>query len=70
MDSSLWFYTINLGWSIVYMEGSQTIISKFNLFISQQVVFIILANSVDFDGMLHYVKLSKMFLLKKISFYP
>ena len=28
MDSSFWFDTINLGWSIVYIEGTQVITSK------------------------------------------
>ena len=30
MDSSFWFDTINLGWPIVYNEGSYVIISKQN----------------------------------------
>ena len=30
IDSSFWFDTVNLGWSIVYIEESQVIISKFN----------------------------------------
>ena len=28
MDSSFWFDIINFGWSTVYIEGSQVIISK------------------------------------------
>ena len=28
MDSSFWFDTIHLGWSIVYFEGSQGFITK------------------------------------------
>ena len=28
MDSSFWFDIINLGWSIVYIERSQVVISK------------------------------------------
>ena len=28
IDSSFWFYTVHLGWSTVYLEGSQVIISK------------------------------------------
>ena len=28
MDYSFWFATLNLGWSIVYIEGSQVIIYK------------------------------------------
>ena len=27
MDSSYWFYTVDLGWSVVYIEGTQVIIS-------------------------------------------
>ena len=30
MDSSFWFYTINLRWSITYIEGLQVMISKYN----------------------------------------
>ena len=54
MDSSFWFDTINLGWSIVYIEWSHVIISK-NIkigFLSLKIVFV-LANSVDPDDMLH-----------------
>ena len=32
MDSSFWFYTITLGWSFVYIEGSQVIISPQKLY--------------------------------------
>ena len=28
MDSSFWFNTINLGWSIVYIEGAQVVFFK------------------------------------------
>ena len=30
MDSTFWFDTIILGWYILYIEGSQIIISKYN----------------------------------------
>ena len=35
MDSSLLFYIIHFGWSSVYMEGSQVIISKKILYFSE-----------------------------------
>ena len=55
MDSSFWFDTVNLGWSIVNIEGSQVI--KFpNCFSSLKITFV-LANSVDPDEILHYVAL-------------
>ena len=52
MDSSFWFDTIILEWSIVYtcIEGSQVIISNNNVFIFLKIVFV-LANS----EMLHYL---------------
>ena len=46
MDSFVWFDTMNLGWSIVYIEGSQVIISL-------KIAFVI-GNSVDPDEMLLY----------------
>ena len=58
MDSSLWFYTIHLGWSIVYIEGSQAIISKNIVFISLK-IDIVLGNSVDSYEMLHYAAFSQ-----------
>ena len=53
MDYSIWFYTIYLGWSSVYMEGSQVIISK-KYCISLKIEFVV-ANSADPDEMPHYV---------------
>ena len=53
IDSSLWFDTINLGWSCVYIKGSQVIISKW-YFLSFSEYLFILANSVDSDKMGHY----------------
>ena len=44
---------MHLGWSIVYIDGSQVIISKNIVFISMKMDFV-LANSVDPDEMLHY----------------
>ena len=51
MDSSFWFNTISLGWPIVYIEGSQVIISKDCISLK---IFFVLANSVDPGEMLHY----------------
>ena len=50
MDSSFWFETINLGRSIVYIKGSQVIISNKSKFLSLK-VFYVLANGVDLDEM-------------------
>ena len=49
MDSTFWSDAINLGWSIVYTEGSQVKI----VLLSLKIVFVI-ANSVDPDEMPHY----------------
>ena len=52
MDSSFWFDTINLGWSIVYIERPHYEYSfqiKI-LFLSLKIVFV---NSVDTDDMPH-----------------
>ena len=48
MEYSTWYDTINLGWFIVYIEGSQVIISNLNWIFSLMVVLAI-ANSVDRD---------------------
>ena len=55
MDSSLFnmFNTMNLRLSIVSIEGSQVIISKY-FFLPLKIVFV-LANGVDPDEMPHYV---------------
>ena len=50
MDSPFVFYTIHLGWSIVYIEGSQVIISQKNC-ISFSEDWFVLANSADPDEM-------------------
>ena len=54
MEFPLQFDTVKSGWSIVYIEGSQVIISKNILFFSLKVDFV-LANSADPDEMPHYV---------------
>ena len=48
MDSSFWFDAINLGWSIVYIEGSQVILYEQIVFLPLKIVFV-LANNVDPD---------------------
>ena len=53
MDSSFLFETANLGWSIVYIEGSQVIIAKIIVLLSLKIDFVS-ANSADPDVMLHY----------------
>ena len=53
MDSSFWFYTVHLGWSIVYIEGLQVILFKNIIFISLKIDFV-LANSAEPDEMPHY----------------
>ena len=52
MDSSFWFETINLGKSIVYIKGSQVIISKQN-YISFSEDILCLSKHVDPDEMTH-----------------
>ena len=49
MDSSFWFVTINLGWSIVYISRGHRLNSTNKVvFLSLKIVFV-LANSVDPD---------------------
>ena len=52
MEFSIKFDTVKSGWSIVYIEGSQVIIS-INYCISLKIFFVI-ANCVDPDEMQHY----------------
>ena len=52
MDSSVWFDTINFRWSIIYIEGSQVIISNKIVLFSLQIIFVI-AISVDPNEMQH-----------------
>ena len=53
MNYSIRFDTVNLGWFIIYVEGSHVIISKNIVFRSLNVIFV-LANSVDPDEMPYY----------------
>ena len=53
MEFSIKLHTIKSGWSIVYIEGSQAIISKDILWFSLQIKFV-LANSADPDEMPHH----------------
>ena len=53
MDFSFWFFTTNMGWSIVYIAGSQVKISKYIAFLTPKIDFLI-ANSADPDEMLYY----------------
>ena len=54
MKYSLWFDTMNLGWSIVLsIEECQSLISNKIVFFSLKIVFVS-ANSADPDEMLHY----------------
>ena len=70
MDSSFWFETINLGWSIVYIKESQVIISKLIVFLTLKIIFV-LANSADSDEMPHYAAFHLGFhCLPKKAFRP
>ena len=52
MEFSIKLHTIESEWSVVYIEGSQVIISKKNIvFLSLKIDFV-LANSADPDEML------------------
>ena len=55
METSFWFDTIKLGWSIVYtvLRGHRLQFPNKIVFYSQMIVFA-LASSVDPDEMLHY----------------
>ena len=52
MDNSIRCDTIALGWSIVYIEGSQVIFLNIIEFFPLKIVFVF-ANSVDPDEMPH-----------------
>ena len=55
MEFPIKFDTVKSGWSIVYIEGSQVIISKkYTLFLSLKINSV-LANRADPDEMPHYV---------------
>ena len=53
MELPIKFDTVKSGWPIVYIEGSQAIISKNVIFLSLKIDFI-LANSADPDEMSPY----------------
>ena len=54
MEFSIKLHTIETGWLIIYIEGSQVIISKKKfVFLSLKIIFVF-ANSADSDKMLHY----------------
>ena len=48
------FNTINLGWSIIYIKGSQSIISNIIVFLSLKIFLSLIANSADPDEMLQF----------------
>ena len=52
MNSSIWFDTMDLGWFIVHIQGSQIRIAKVRCLKSLKIVFI-LANRVDPAEILH-----------------
>ena len=55
MELSIKIYTTKSGWSLVYIEGPQVILSKYyQIFFSLKMDFV-LANSADPDEMLQYV---------------
>ena len=55
MEVSIKLHTIKTGWTIVYIEGSQVIISKNNIvFLSLKIDFVLVI-SADSDEMPHYV---------------
>ena len=53
MKYSIKVDTVKSGWSIIYIEGSQVIISKHIIFLSQMIYFD-LANNAGSDDMLLY----------------
>ena len=46
MECPIKFDTIKSGWSIVYIEGTQVITSKMNLFLSLKIDFVLATSSV------------------------
>ena len=56
MEFSIKLHTIESGWSIVYIEGSQVVISKNIAFLSPK-INLVLANSTDPDDEMphHYM---------------
>ena len=55
MNYSVWFDTMNMGWSIVQIKGSQFLISKINMYFSQSILFLFYKNSENPDEMPHSV---------------
>ena len=49
MEVSIQLHAIKLEWSIVYIEGQQTIISKHNVFLVSLDINFVLAYSADLD---------------------
>ena len=49
------YLDLNLGWFIVYIEGSQVIIYPTKIYLFSLTIILGLANSVDADEMPHYV---------------
>ena len=66
MDSSFWFETINLGRSIVYIKGSQVIISKQKYIFLSLKIFYVLANGEDPDEIPHSVAFHEFSLFVKV----
>ena len=54
MEYSIQFETVTSGWSIVYIEGSQDLISV-KICTSFSSDWLVIANSVDPDTKLHHV---------------
>ena len=67
MSSSFWFETINLGRSIVYIKGSQVIISDKIIFPPLKINYD-LANTEDTDEMPHSVVFHQFSFLLKYAF--
>ena len=53
MDSAYWYDTLNFGWSIIY-QGSKRYNLQIKILFPSLKIFLIQANSVDHDEMLHY----------------
>ena len=53
MKFSIKLHAIKSGWSIVYIEGSQVMVSQNIVFLSLNIDFV-LANSADSDEMPHF----------------
>ena len=53
MEFPIKFDTVKSGWSIVYIEGSQVLISKNIIFLSLKISYVF-PNSADPDEMQHY----------------